>query len=115
MLNERGLTKVRSSEEAEELRVRRLSIEFPAKPPPYLYPPEPVMTGSAMNQQYQGRLRGHDLMMREIFLVWVLKRSRGKIRQRLFGTGKPISKSGTLILKSLVAAPLLFASRATGF
>ena len=46
-----------------------------------LIPPKPVMTGSAMNQQYQGRLRGHDLMMREMFLVWVLERSRGKTEQ----------------------------------
>ena len=46
-----------------------------------LIPPKPVMTGSAMNQQYQGRLRGHDLMMREMFLVWVLERSHGKIEQ----------------------------------
>ena len=69
----------RSSEEAEGTTIVDGVSSLGAL---VLIPQEPVMTGSTMNQQYQGRLRGHDLMMREIFLVWLLERSWSEIAEK---------------------------------
>jgi hypothetical protein len=71
------------------------------------------MTGSAMNQEYQGRLRGHGLMMREFFSFgwW------GRVAEILTSAySEQASQSPNRALDfeiSLVAAPLLFASCAT--